>query len=180
MSKAWKLVGPESLENKTLLSVTPNDPKINDQWGLQSVSAQQAWRYSTGSKDVVVAIIDSGIDLTHRDLIHNVWTNPGEIPGDGIDNEGDGYIDDIHGWNFSNDTNNVQDNYGHGTHVAGIIGAEGNNGLGVAGINWGVSLMPLKFMDDRGMGSTGGAIRAIDYVLMMNTDYTEFNKLLQL
>lgn len=171
MKKAWKLTGPESLENKTLLSVTTNDPKSIDQWSLQSISAYQAWQYGTGSKDVVVAIIDSGIDLTHQDLIKNVWTNPGEIAGDGIDNEGNGYVDDIHGWNFNNNTNNVQDNYGHGTHIAGIIGAEANNSLGVAGINWNVSLMPLKFMDDKGIGWTGGAVNAMNYVSMMKTVY---------
>jgi hypothetical protein len=169
--KAWKLTGPESLENKTLLSITPNDPKFNDQWGLQSISAQQAWKYGTGSKDVVVAIIDSGVDLTNKDLINNVWTNPGEIPGDGIDNDHNGYIDDVHGWNFANNNNDVQDRYGHGTHVAGIIGAEGNNSVGVAGVNWNVSLMSLKFMDDKGVGDTGGAIQAMDYIVMMKNVY---------
>jgi hypothetical protein len=171
MKKAWKLAGPESIENKTLLSVVPNDPRINDQWGLQSISAYQAWQYGTGSKNVVVAVIDSGIDLTNQDLVNNLWTNPGEIQGDGIDNEGNGYIDDVNGWNFANNTNDVQDRYGHGTHVAGIIGAEGGNSLGVAGINWGVSLMALKFMDDKGVGDTGGAIRAMDYISMMKNTY---------
>ena len=169
--KAWKLTGPESLENKTLLSVTVNDPRFNDQWSLQSISAQQAWTYGTGSRDVVVAVIDSGIDLTNQDLVNNLWINPGEIAGDGIDNEGNGYVDDVHGWNFANNNNDVQDRYGHGTHVAGIIGAEGNNGLGVAGINWNVSLMTLKFMDDKGVGDTGGAIAAMNYISMMKNNY---------
>lgn len=164
-------LGIESLENKKLLSVTASDPWINSQWGLNSISAYGAWQYSTGSKNVVVAVIDSGIDLNNQDLINNLWTNPGEIPGDGIDNEGDGYVDDVHGWNFANNNNDVQDRYGHGTHIAGIIGAEGNNGVGVAGINWNVSLMPLKFLDDKGIGYTGGAIQAIDYILKMKRDY---------
>lgn len=171
MKKAWKLTGPESLENKTLLSITPNDPRFNDQWGLQSISAQQAWQYGTGSKDIVVAVIDTGIDLTNQDLLCNIWTNPGEIVGDGIDNEGNGYVDDVYGWNFANNNNDVQDRYGHGTHVAGIIGAAGNNSLGVAGINWNVSLMSLKFMDDKGVGDTGGAVRAMDYISMMKNTY---------
>jgi len=171
MTKAWKLVGPESLENKALLSVVPNDPRINDQWGLQSISSYQAWQYGTGSKNVVVAVIDSGIDLTNQDLKNNLWVNPGEIAGDGIDNENNGYIDDVNGWNFANNNNDVQDRYGHGTHVAGIIGAEGANGLGVTGINWNVSLMALKFMDDKGVGDTGGAIRAMDYIGMMKNTY---------
>jgi subtilisin family serine protease len=171
MKKAWKLAGPESIENKTLLSVVPNDPRINDQWGLQSISAYQAWQYGTGSKNVVVAVIDSGIDLTNQDLKNNLWVNPGEIEGDGIDNEGNGYIDDVNGWNFYSNNNDIQDRYGHGTHVAGIIGAEGANGLGVAGINWNVSLMALKFMNDKGVGDTGGAIRAMDYISMMKNTY---------
>lgn len=171
MLKTWKLTGPESLENKTLLSVVPNDPLINSQWALRNMSAFGAWDYSTGSKDVVVAIIDSGIDLTHKDLIKNLWINPGEIAGDGIDNEGNGYVDDINGWNFTNNNNDVQDRYGHGTHIAGIIGAEANNSLGVAGINWNVSLMSLKFMDDKGIGWTSGAANAMNYVSMMKTVY---------
>lgn len=171
MKKTWKLTGPESLENKTLLSVVPNDSRVNEQWSLKSMSAYQAWTYNTGSKDVVVAIIDSGIDLTNKDLKNNIWTNPGEIAGDGIDNENNGYVDDVHGWNFNNNTNNVQDGYGHGTHIAGIIGAEGNNGVGVAGINWHVSLMALKFFDDKGVGWTSGALSAMDYILMMRNTY---------
>lgn len=169
--KAWKLTGPESLENKKLLSVTVNDPRSIDQWSLQSISAYQAWQYGTGSRDVVVAVIDSGIDLTHPDLVNNLWTNPGEIAGDGIDNENNGYVDDIHGWNFYANNNDVQDRYGHGTHVAGIIGAEGNNSLGVAGINWNVSLMTLKFTDDNGMGYGGAAANAMSYIGMMKNTY---------
>lgn len=171
MKKAWKLAGPESLENKELLSVTPNDIRINDQWALQSISAYQAWQYGTGSKDIVVAIIDSGIDLNNQDIKNNLWVNPGEIAGDGIDNENNGYIDDINGWNFYSNNNDIQDRYGHGSHVAGIIGAEGNTSLGVAGINWSVSLMALKFMNDKGVGDTGGAIRAMDYISMMKNTY---------
>jgi subtilisin family serine protease len=161
----------ENLESRTLLSIASNDLRINDQWSLQSISAYQAWQYGTGSKNIVVAIIDSGIDLNHPDLKNNLWTNPGEIPGDNIDNENNGYVDDIYGWNFANNNNDVQDRYGHGTHVAGIIGAEGNNYLGVAGINWNVSLMSLKFFDDKGVGDTGGAIRAMDYISMMKNIY---------
>lgn len=171
MSKKAVSLGCESLESKRLLSVTSNDPRINDQWGLQNISVHQAWQYNTGSKDVVVAIIDSGIDLNHQDLKDNIWTNPGEIAGDGIDNEGNGYIDDVNGWNFANNNNDVQDRYGHGTHVAGIIGAVGGNALGVSGVNWKISLMPLKFMDDRGIGYTGGAVQAMNYISMMRNTY---------
>lgn len=170
MKKHGRL-GIEQLESKRLLSVVPNDPNLSSQWSLNSMSLSQAWTYSTGSKDVVVAIIDSGVDLGHSDLRNNIWKNLGEIPGNGIDDEGNGYIDDINGWNFYSNTNNVQDNYGHGTHIAGIIGAEGNNGLGIAGINWHVSIMPLKFMSDSGAGFTSGALAAIDYILMMKKNF---------
>jgi hypothetical protein len=166
-----KVLGIENLESRTLLSVAPNDTFLNNQWGLNNISSFGAWSQNTGSKSVVVAIIDSGIDLTHKDLKDNLWINPGEIPNDGIDNEGDGYIDDVNGWNFANNNNDVQDRYGHGTHIAGIIGAVGNNSLGVAGVNWNVSLMPLKFLDDKGVGDTGGALAAMDYILMMKNSY---------
>lgn len=161
----------EQLESRKLLSVVPNDPNLSSQWSLNSESLNQAWLYSTGSKDVVVAIIDSGIDLNHIDLKNNIWKNLGEIPDNNIDDEGNGYVDDVNGWNFYNNTNNVQDNYGHGTHIAGIIGAEGNNSLGIAGINWHVSIMPLKFMSDSGAGFTSGALAAIDYILMMKKNF---------
>lgn len=166
-----KVLGIERLESKTLLSVAPNDPLLSNQWGLGSISSYGAWTQSIGSKNVVVAVIDSGIDLTHNDLKNNMWKNPGEIEGDGIDNEGDGFIDDVYGWNFANNNNDVQDRYGHGTHVAGIIGAEGNNALGVVGVNWNVSIMTLKMFDDKGVGDTGGAIRAMEYALMMKNTY---------
>jgi hypothetical protein len=164
-------IAVEQLEDRKLLSITPNDPGLSSQWSLNSMSLSQAWLYSTGSKDVVVAVIDSGIDLTHSDLKNNIWKNIGEIAGNGIDDENNGYIDDVNGWNFYDNTNNVQDNYGHGTHVAGIIGAEGNNGVGIVGVNWHVSIMPLKFMNDSGAGWTSGALAAIDYVLMMKKNF---------
>lgn len=171
MSKKAVRLCVESLENKTLLSVVPNDPFLNNQWGLGNIGAYGAWSHSIGSRSVVVAVIDSGVDLNHPDLKDNLWKNPGEIEGDGIDNENNGYIDDVYGWNFYSNNNDVQDRYGHGTHVAGIIGAVGNNGVGVAGINWNVSLMTLKFTDDSGMGYGGAAAQAMDYISMMKNIY---------
>lgn len=171
MSKKAVRLCVESLENKTLLSVAPNDPLLYNQWGLNSIGSYGAWATTVGSKNVVVAIIDSGIDLNHPDLKNNLWTNAGEIPGDGIDNESNGYVDDVYGWNFYSNNNDVQDRYGHGTHVAGIVGAEGNNGLGVVGVNWNVSLMTLKFTDDSGIGHTGAAAQAMDYISMMKNVY---------
>jgi subtilisin family serine protease len=152
------------------------------QWGLSNIGqkingtagtagadldAPAAWDISTGDRHIVVAVIDTGCDLNHPDLAANIWTNPGEIPGNGIDDDGNQYVDDIHGWDFSDQDNDPQDATGHGTHVAGIIGAEGDNARGVTGVAWRVSIMPLRFMNAFEEGSTADAIRAIDYALAM-------------
>jgi len=164
------LLHVEYLENRQLLSIS-NDSLSASQWSIASTSLNEAWNYSTGNKNVVIATIDSGMDLNHEDLKNNVWKNYGEIENDGIDNDNNGFIDDINGWNFIDDNNNVQDYYGHGTHVAGIIGAEGNNNLGVAGVNWNVSIMPLKMIDNAGVGHTYAAIKAIDYLVKMKLEH---------
>lgn len=155
------------------------DPGFNDQWGLENVGQQidqtygkygvdidirDAWNITKGSNTVVVGVIDTGIDTNHPDLKNNIWTNTGEIAGNGIDDDGDGYIDDVHGWDFVNDDDNTfasADEDDHGTHVAGIIAASMNYTGGV-GIAPNVKIMPLKFMGSDG-GSTYDAIRAIDY-----------------
>lgn len=154
---------------------TPDDPRFVEQTNLSSVGAsclagvgaETAWEETQGNAQAVIVIIDGGMDLNHEDLKANLWTNPDEIANNGIDDDGNGYIDDIHGWDFSNDDNDPQDVNGHGTHVAGIIGARGNNGLGISGICWNTKLMPLKFTNDQGYGSTSDAIRAIDYAIDM-------------
>ena len=162
---------------KITVGSTPNDPSFGELWGLNNtgqlggvvdadIDAVEAWDVTTGSSEIVVGVIDTGIDYNHPDLIDNIWTNPGEIAGNGIDDDGNGYIDDIHGWDFLNDDNDPMDEDDHGTHVAGTIGAVGNNNLGVVGVSQNVSLMALKFLGATG-GSTSGAIEAIEYANTM-------------
>ncbi|MBN1167299.1 MAG: S8 family serine peptidase [Methanospirillaceae archaeon] len=158
-----------------------NDPLFPNLWGLHNdgslggtadadIDAPEAWAHTTGSSSVVVAVIDTGIDYTHPDLAANIWRNPGEIPGNGIDDDNNGYIDDINGWDFVTNDNDPMDDQGHGTHCAGTIAAVGNNGIGVAGVTWKTKLMPLKFLDANGQGDTLGALNAINYARMMGAD----------
>ncbi len=211
----------------------PNDPRYGSLYGLSVIAAPAAWDVTTGSAGVSVAVIDTGIDITHPDLYLNIWLNQGEIPSnhgvvdtngnggvdffdlnsrdasgqtvqdgsglpinqslttdlngngyidggdlladqrwsDGLDNDGNGYVDDLCGMRFLGDgsvrSNQVGDDHGHGTHVAGTVGAVGNNGVGVTGVNWSVSLMALKFLDSTGSGASSDAIRALDYAVAM-------------
>jgi thermitase len=133
------------------------------------VNAEEAWKISKGSRDIVIAVIDTGIDWRHEDLVSNMWVNSGEIPGNGIDDDGNGYIDDIYGWNAISNTGNAMDGNGHGTHCAGTIGATHGNG-GIAGVMADVKLMAIKFLSDSGSGSLADAIKAIDYGTKMNVD----------
>jgi subtilisin family serine protease len=152
----------------------PNDPRFGELWGLRNVGqgsgtagadidAMVAWQGSTGASDVVVAVLDSGVDFNHPDLAANIWTNPGEIAGNGIDDDGNGYVDDVRGWDFVNRDAGPMDDNSHGTHVAGTIGAVGNNQVGVSGVAWDVSIMPLKVLDRYGNGTVSAAIDAITY-----------------
>ncbi|NOY81957.1 MAG: S8 family serine peptidase, partial [Kiritimatiellaeota bacterium] len=159
-------------------SRVPNDPMFDRLWGLNNtgqtggspdadIDAPEAWESSIGSDQVIVAVIDTGVDYTHPDLAANMWTNPGEIPGNGIDDDGNGYVDDVYGYDFANDDGDPMDDHFHGTHVAGTIGGVGNNGIGVAGVNWRVKIMAVKFLSASGGGTTAGAIAAIDYSVRM-------------
>ncbi|QEC47158.1 S8 family serine peptidase [Baekduia soli] len=143
------------------------DPRIAEQWALQGdgpMGAASAWRQTTGG-DVRVAIIDSGVDLGHPDLAPNLWTNPGEIPGNGIDDDGNGFVDDVHGYDFVDGDGNPQDLNGHGTHVAGIVAARGGNGLGVAGVAWSAQLMAIRVLDADARGTTTGVAQGIRYAV---------------
>ncbi len=163
--------------------VTPNDPRYPELWGMNNtgqtggtpdadIDADTAWNVSTGSSSVLLAVIDTGVDYNHPDLAANMWTNPGEIPGNGIDDDGNGFIDDIHGWDFVNNDGDPFDDYGHGTHVSGTIGGVGNNGIGVTGVNWNVNIMAVKFLNSSGSGTTANAVLAVQYTTMMGVRLT--------
>ena len=160
----------------------PNDPYFSQLWGMHNIGqtggtsnadidAPEAWDIHT-STSLVVGVIDTGIDYTHEDLADNIWSNPGEIADNGIDDDGNGFIDDVHGWDFVNNDNDPLDDNGHGTHVAGIIGAKGNNGVGVAGINWTAKVAALKFLNLNNSGTIDDAIEAIGYANMMGFKIT--------
>lgn len=153
---------------KLTASSTPNDPSFARQWSLvgsYGVRAPDAWNVATDSSPIVVAVLDTGIDLTHPDLINNLWRNDHEIPGNGIDDDKNGYIDDIHGINTLSYSAGPNDDNGHGSHVAGTIAAEGDNSIGVTGIAWHAQLMALKFLGSNGAGSLAGAVEAINYAI---------------
>jgi subtilisin family serine protease len=159
-------------------STFPNDTNFNYQYFLNNtgqtggtpdadMDAPEAWDITRGDPSVVIGIIDTGVNYNHPDLAANVWTNPGEIPNDGIDNDGNGFIDDIHGWDFANNDSDPMDDNGHGTRVAGIADAVGDNGAGVSGVAWNARIMPLKFLSADGTGETSAAVQAIHYAIMM-------------
>jgi subtilisin family serine protease len=157
-------------------TATPDDTFFFDQYGMVKIQAPAAWDTNTGSDAVVVAVIDTGIYYPHEDLNANMWRNAGEMGQDangndkatnGIDDDADGYVDDVYGIDSVNHDSNPIDDRGHGTHCAGIVGAAGNNGKGVAGVNWNVRLMALKFISQAGEGTTAGAVECFSYVVMM-------------
>ena len=142
----------------------PNDPELKRQsMYLQSVSALPAWELLVNPAPVIVAIIDSGIDPLHEDLQANLWVNTLETPNNGIDDDGDGFADDVLGYNFSSNNPNINDDNGHGTLIAGIVGAVGNNDIGIAGLNWNCQLLAIKILDENGVSSISKAISAIQY-----------------
>lgn len=155
----------------------PSDPEFARQWGLHNIGqavngvsgkpdadidGPAAWSRSTGSSEIVIAVIDAGVAWDHPDLKANIWQNPNETV-DGVDNDGNGYVDDVRGWDFLDDDNDPYDFAGHGTHVAGIAAAVGDNGIGIAGVSWNAKIMPLRFLGVTGAGFTSDAVAAINY-----------------
>jgi large repetitive protein len=159
----------------------PNDPEYPQLWGLNNtgqtggandadIDAEEAWNVQRGSRQIIVGVIDTGIDYNHEDLQANMWRNLGEIPNNNTDDDNNGYVDDYYGWDFLYEDKDPFDDNQHGTHVAGTIGAVGNNFRGVVGVSWRVSLMALKFLDGQGSGSTSDAIEAIVYASDMGAN----------
>ena len=162
------------LRENTTNANLPNDPLFNEQWALNNtgqgggktnadLKALLAWEKAKGTKDVVVAVLDSGVDYTHPDLVGNMWIRPDNVPQYKDDELGT--FNDLHGFNGTDNQGDPMDENGHGTHCSGIIGAEGDNNEGIAGINWNVTIMPLKFMGRGGFGTTKDAIEAINYAI---------------
>ncbi|MEZ5305888.1 MAG: S8 family serine peptidase [Pyrinomonadaceae bacterium] len=150
------------------LDEVPDDTRYSELWGMQKISAPAAWDVTHGNSDVVVAIIDSGAKYDHPDLEANMWINPNETPGNGIDDDQNGYVDDVHGYDFRFDDPDPWDEHGHGTHVAGTVGAVGNNALGVVGVNWNVKIIPVKIYDSIGFNTTSTMlINAYNYVRIL-------------
>ncbi|MDT7540334.1 MAG: hypothetical protein QOE33_238 [Acidobacteriota bacterium] len=154
----------------------PNDPRFTELYGMTKINAPSAWDSTTGSPSVVVAVIDTGMKYTHEDLAANVWTNPGETGTDaqghdkatnGIDDDADGFIDDVHGYDFSNNDPDPSDDNNHGTHCAGTIGAVGNNATGVVGVNWNVKMIAVKTHDSSGNSTSAKVVAAFNYVTML-------------
>ena len=159
----------------------PNDPMFAQQWALDNtgqtggtpgadVDAVRAWDLATGNDGVVVALIDTGLDFAHPDLAPQAWTNPGEIPANGIDDDANGFIDDVRGWDFVNGDADPADDQGHGTFLAGSMGAVGNNAVGITGVAWTLRIAPVKSLNASGSGTTAQAILAVDYATRIGAD----------
>jgi subtilisin family serine protease/Ca2+-binding RTX toxin-like protein len=185
-----QFIEPNYTNYELAAPIIPNDPSFNSLWGLNNIGQTggtvdadidapeawgqlQGWGWFPNTGNAVVGVIDTGVDYNHPDLINNIWTNPGEIASNGIDDDGNGYIDDVRGWDFYNNDNTPTDGYGHGTHVAGTIGAQGNNALGVTGVNWKVKIMPIQIFSASGAATTTFNIaQAIQYATNNGADLT--------
>jgi thermitase len=191
--------GTSNAASNAASNILMNDPFIQNKWGLERTSARKAWEITQGSKDIVIAVIDTGADIHHKDLAENLWVNPGEsgiVQSDyclkqknpvavkecnratnGIDDDGNGFVDDVHGWNFVQNDNSLTDNHGHGTHIAGIIAAKNGNGMGITGVAPNVSIMALKYYDPK-VASTNNlknTVNAIRYAIKMHANIINYS-----
>jgi subtilisin family serine protease len=172
-----KETGVEAVEYNYQLEsrIKPNDARIGDQYYLEAIKAFQAWDLVTGGrnfegKEIVIGVIDEGFEIVHEDLKDNIYINPDEISGDGIDNDGNGWKDDVKGWNLKN-SNGIHDLRSHGTNVIGVMGAKGNNQLGISGINWNVKILPVtigNFVSD--------VIKGYQYLLAEKNGVYQFRR----
>ena len=165
-----------------ICSTIPDDTRFDDLWGMHNtgqtggtadadIDAPEAWDIGTGSSEIIVAVIDTGVDYTHIDLAANMWVNEAEYNGTpGQDDDGNGYVDDIYGYDFRNNDGDPMDDHYHGTHCAGTVGAVGNNGEGVAGVCWNVRIMAVKFLSSGGSGTTADAISSVEYSTLMGAN----------
>jgi subtilisin family serine protease len=152
------------------IDAIPDDPSFEDQWGLTQIDAPAAWDVTTGSASVVAAVLDTGLEYEHPDIVDNLWSNAAEIPVNANDDDGNGFIDDTSGWDFIGDDPDPRDPNGHGTHVAGILGARGNNTIGGTGVNWEVAIMPLRVCEASGSCDSASIVEAIAYAGDMGAD----------
>ncbi len=165
----------------------PNDEYLKYSWGLVNfgqkiaqkgldgirgvdIGAEKAWNIQTGSPEIVIAIVDTGLNFSSEDLRGNLWVNEGEIPNNGLDDDGNGFVDDIHGYDFANNDGDSKDDNGHGSMCASVIGAKGGDGVGLVGVAWDVRMMSLKYADFLGRGTTARVVMAIDYAIEMGAD----------
>ncbi len=153
----------------------PTTTPIRGSWGLQAVDAESAWPLVSDKSEIVVAVIDTGVDVDHPDLASAIWRNPGEIPGNNIDDDGNGFVDDVNGWNFAHGNNRLDDNHGHGTHIAGIIGATGQ--MAIRGVAPHVRIMVLKYVDPKRPGADPllSTVNAIEYAVRMGAKIINYS-----
>lgn len=184
LEKSEVISKTDKVENEP--SALFNDPAIKQAWGLKKSDAARAWKVTKGSKDIIVAVIDTGVDREHEDLKENLWTNAGETGLDkngkdkasnGIDDDKNGYVDDVYGWNFVSNNNELTDNHGHGTHIAGIIGAIAGNKKGISGIAPEVSLMIIKYYDPKVTSTDNlkNTINSINYAIKMGAQIINYS-----
>lgn len=161
---SWMNTPPSSVASPPSTNSTPNDPLYSQQWYIPAVHANAVWDSVNGSDSTqVIGILDTGVDWLHPDLTNKIWRNTDEIPGNGIDDDGNGKIDDVRGWDWINNDNNPTDDNSHGTHVAGIAAAQANNNIGISGVSWGAKIMPLKVFQSSGYGDAATISQGITY-----------------